>query len=112
MCEEALASRLWPWQSVDGGEDNMDSEDEEEEGPSQFNTLNYGNFLEVSTDKLSVRYVGDGAHDNDVGAIQANRPVPSQKLVFYYEVEVQDGGAMNKIGIGFSDKGFKHSRQP
>eukprot|EP00242_Pyramimonas_sp_CCMP2087_P016646 CAMPEP_0198207392 /NCGR_PEP_ID=MMETSP1445-20131203/10846_1 /TAXON_ID=36898 /ORGANISM="Pyramimonas sp., Strain CCMP2087" /LENGTH=406 /DNA_ID=CAMNT_0043880401 /DNA_START=223 /DNA_END=1439 /DNA_ORIENTATION=+ len=109
---KSLASSLWPWDSVGAENNKVDLDDEEEEAPTELNTLNFGNFLEVSTDKLSVRYVGEGAHSNDVGSIQANRPAPSQQLVFYYEVEVKDGGERGKIGVGFSDKTFKHSRQP
>jgi len=84
----------------------------EERVPTELNTLNYGNFLKVSTDKRSIRYVGDGAHGNDVGAIQSNHPVPSQCLIYYFEVEIKDGGQRQCVGVGFSDPGFKLSRQP
>lgn len=43
---------------------------EAEPWPSELNTLDYGKFLQVSTDKRTVRYTGDGMHNNDVGAIQ------------------------------------------
>jgi hypothetical protein len=43
---------------------------EAEPWPSELNTLDFGKFLQVSTDKRTVRYTGDGMHNNDVGAIQ------------------------------------------
>lgn len=80
--------------------------------PTEFNTGNHGPGLEVGKDKLSVRYVGDGRHDNDVGSIQANRPVPNQQLVYYFELTVIDSGELGRIAIGYTDKNFKVTRQP
>mmetsp|Transcript_5724 Transcript_5724/g.14243 ORF Transcript_5724/g.14243 Transcript_5724/m.14243 type:complete len:478 (-) Transcript_5724:162-1595(-) len=83
-----------------------------EPSPSQLNTANYGNFLKVSKDKLSVQYVGKGSHSNDVGAIQADLPVPSDVLIYYYEVTVKDAGERGVIAVGFADVHFRLSRQP
>ncbi|QDZ21211.1 SPRY domain-containing protein [Chloropicon primus] len=83
-----------------------------EPSPSQLNTANYGNFLKVSKDKLSVQYIGKGSHSNDVGAIQADSPVPSDVLVYYYEVHVRDAGERGVIAVGFADFHFRLSRQP
>jgi hypothetical protein len=83
-----------------------------EPAPTQLNTANYGNFLKVSKDKLSVTYTGKGAHSNDVGAIQADSPVPSDVLVYYFEVSVLDSGERGVIAIGFADCHFRLSRQP
>ena len=66
----------------------------------------------MSKDKLSVQYVGKGSHSNDVGAIQADRPVPSDVLVYYYEVHVRDAGERGVIAVGFADLHFRLSRQP
>jgi hypothetical protein len=59
-----------------------------------------------------LRYVGDGRHANDVGSIQANQPVPCALLVYYFELTVLDVGEAGRIGLGFSDKHFKLTRQP
>jgi hypothetical protein len=67
---------------------------------------------QVSKDKLSARYTGNAAHNNDVGSIQANRPVPRQSLVYYYEVLIKDRGDRACIGIGYADQDFKLGRQP
>eukprot|EP00878_Enallax_costatus_P006903 GHUV01007233.1.p1 GENE.GHUV01007233.1~~GHUV01007233.1.p1 ORF type:complete len:241 (+),score=55.60 GHUV01007233.1:288-1010(+) len=82
------------------------------EEPTEFNTSNHGPSLEIGKDKLSIRYVGEGRHGNDVGGIQANRPVPTQQLIYYFELTVLDQGEAGRIGLGFSDKSFKVTRQP
>ena len=66
----------------------------------------------MTKNKLSVRYTGDGQHNNDVGAIQGNRPVPRQRAVYYYEVSVDDAGDRGLIGVGFADRNFRLQRQP
>jgi len=105
-----MLDNIWvPFRSDEGGHE---SENEAEEEPTQLNTLNYGNFLVVSNDKLRVRYTGIGQHNHDVGAIQSDLPAPSNRSVYYYEVEVKDAGNHGKIAVGFADKTFKLSRQP
>ena len=80
--------------------------------PRELNTRNCGPFLAVAPDKLSARYDGNGAHGNDVGAAQADVPVPDDVAVFYFELRVASAGARGCIGIGFTDRDFKTSRQP
>uniref|UniRef100_A0A383VPB8 B30.2/SPRY domain-containing protein n=1 Tax=Tetradesmus obliquus TaxID=3088 RepID=A0A383VPB8_TETOB len=80
--------------------------------PDAFNTAQHGPGLEIGKDKLSIRYVGDGRHDNDVGSIQGNRPVPTQQLLYYFELTVVDQGELGRIAIGFTEKSFKLTRQP
>lgn len=80
--------------------------------PTEFNTSSHGPGLEICKEKLTLRYVGESRHSNDVGAIQANRPVPQHVLVYYFELTVLDKGEQGKIAIGFSDRTFKVTRQP
>eukprot|EP00894_Picocystis_sp_ML_P001856 jgi/Pico_ML_1/52373/g3085.t1 len=80
--------------------------------PSELNTKNTGSFLEISRDKCTVRYTGHGSHDNDVGSVQADVGVPSNVPVYYFETKVVDGGEKCCVGIGFTDKKFKVTRQP
>lgn len=68
--------------------------------------------VQVEKDKLTVKYTGQGQHNNDVGAIQGNRPVPRKRRVYYYEVGVLDAGDRGLIGVGFADKNFKMGKQP
>ncbi|KAK3254437.1 hypothetical protein CYMTET_36345 [Cymbomonas tetramitiformis] len=103
-------SETWPWEVTE------DKQEEPEPVPYELNTTKCGNFLFVGKDKLSVTYnnsvTTSGAHNNDVGAIQANNPVPNSRWIYYFEVEIKDKGADGKIAIGFSDADFKLSRQP
>jgi len=71
----------------ESGEKEESSEGEgegEEEGeeaelvPTELNPQRCGSFLHVEPDKLKVEYTGDGKHENDVGAIQANHPAPTR----------------------------------
>lgn len=99
------------------GEDELNFRHPSEEGPegsfpTELNTKNTGSFLEISRDKRTVRYTGQGSHDNDVGSVQANFGVPSNLSVYYYETKILDGGAKCCVGIGFADKKFKVTRQP
>ncbi|KAJ6952475.1 ran-binding protein M [Populus alba x Populus x berolinensis] len=86
---------------------------ETEPEPKELNTLNSsGGFLVVSTDKLSVKYPSVNLHGHDVGVIQADKPVPDKRLVYYFEIFVKNAGAKGQIAIGFTNQGFKMRRQP
>ena len=80
--------------------------------PTELNTKTYGNFLKVSPTKHVVSYVGIGRHANDVGAIQSDYPVPTNQLIYYFELKVLDAGRSGCIAIGFTDSLAKLSRQP
>jgi hypothetical protein len=43
---------------------------------------------------------------------QSDRPVPSKQLLFYFEATVLDQGELGKIGVGFTPKDVKLTRQP
>ncbi|KAL5559357.1 hypothetical protein UlMin_035568 [Ulmus minor] len=90
----------------------MDEDDDEEE-PTELNTINSsGGFLVVSPDKLSVKYTNVHLHGHDVGVVQANKPAPVKRLVFYFEIFVKDAGTKGQIAIGFTRENFKMRRQP
>ena len=59
-----------------------------------------------------MRYTGQGAHNNDVGAIQGDHPAPRHRRVYYYEMQVNEAGERGLIGLGFADKAFKMGKQP
>ncbi|CAK7344863.1 unnamed protein product [Dovyalis caffra] len=81
--------------------------------PKELNTVNSsGGFLVVSTDKLSVKYTGVNLHGHDVGVIQADRPAPDKRFVYYFEIYVKNAGAKGQIAIGFTNQSFKMRRQP
>ena len=66
----------------------------------------------MDRNKLVVKYVGPGKHNNDVGSIQGNQPVPRSQVVYYYELLVKDKGLKGEIFLGFADKHFKMGRAP
>ncbi|KDP42396.1 hypothetical protein JCGZ_02453 [Jatropha curcas] len=91
----------------------MMEEDDREDEPTELNTINSsGGFLLMSTDKLSVKYTSVNLHGHDVGAVQANRPAPVKRLVYYFEIYVKNAGAKGQIAIGFTNESFKMRRQP
>lgn len=88
-------------------------EEEEEEAPAELNTINSsGGFLVVSPDKLSVKYTNVNLHGHDVGVVQANKPAPVRRLVYYFEIYVKDAGTKGQVAIGFTNENFKMRRQP
>ncbi|KAL9342356.1 hypothetical protein Peur_065681 [Populus x canadensis] len=81
--------------------------------PTELNTVKgSGGFLVVSIDKLSVKYTSVNLHGHDVGVIQADRPAPEKRLVYYFEIYVKNAGDKGQIAIGFSNHTFKMRRQP
>lgn len=80
--------------------------------PTQLNTASHGPGLEIFCDKLTVHYKGEGRHATDVGSIQANRPVPLRRSLYYFEVTVLERGEIGRIAVGFTDKSFKLNKQP
>ncbi|KAJ0085139.1 hypothetical protein Patl1_07189 [Pistacia atlantica] len=91
----------------------MGVEEEDEEAPTELNTINSsGGFRVVSPDKLSVKYTSVNLHGHDVGVVQANKPAPVKRLVYYFEIFVKDAGAKGQVAIGFTNDSFKMCRQP
>lgn len=81
--------------------------------PSELNTINSsGLFSVVSTDKLSVKYLGSHHHGHDVGVVQADRPAPTRRAVYYFEMAVRNAGYKGQTSIGFTSESFKMRRQP
>ncbi|RRT65487.1 hypothetical protein B296_00029701 [Ensete ventricosum] len=81
--------------------------------PSHLNTINSsGLFQIVSTDKMSVQYVGTPQHGHDVGVVQADCPAPTRRLVYYFEMTVKNAGQKGQVAIGFTMQHFKMRRQP
>ncbi len=94
-------------------EENMEEDMGDEEAPTELNTINSsGGFLVVSTDKLSVKYTSVNLHGHDVGVVQASKPAPVKRLVYYFEIFVKDAGTKGQIAIGFTTDTFKMRRQP
>ncbi|TNY17288.1 competence/damage-inducible protein CinA [Rhodotorula diobovata] len=70
-------------------------------------------LLELTSDGLGVSFAGSAKYgDRDAAAVRANRPVPPQAGVYYYEVQVLDKGVSGYIGIGLSDRSVPLGRLP
>ncbi|GAA5901729.1 hypothetical protein JCM8208_003570 [Rhodotorula glutinis] len=70
-------------------------------------------LLELTSDGLGVSFAGSAKYgDRDAAAVRANRPVPPQAGVYYYEVQVLDRGLSGYIGIGLSDRTVPLGRLP
>ncbi|KAI8595216.1 hypothetical protein EDD21DRAFT_391787 [Dissophora ornata] len=66
--------------------------------PSRWSSVDKNEKTELSEDDLQVHYTGQS--DGDASAIRANRPIPPQCGVYYYEVFVKSKGEKGYIGIG------------
>lgn len=80
--------------------------------PWMLNASQHGPGLEVGPGQLDARYLGDGRHANDVGAVQAARPAPTDVELFYFEVTVVDQGELGRVAVGLTPKDANLSRQP
>ncbi|CAD7950055.1 unnamed protein product [Amoebophrya sp. A120] len=85
--------------------------DAPEPEPSAVNTENHFSFVQVQNDRLTVEYIGKGSH-SDVGSVQANRCCPTNRLLYYFEVEILALGERGSIGVGLSGSDFLLNRQP
>ena len=56
-------------------------------------------LLDLTSDALGVSFAGSAKNgDRDAAAVRANRPVPSQAAVYYFEVKILDKGVSGYIG--------------
>lgn len=89
--------------------------EDEEAVPNELDTFHSsGMFSIVLPDKLTVKYPNTQLHGHDVGVVQANKPAPVKRLVYYFEMFVKNAGVKGQIAIGFTTEGFKGKmrRQP
>mmetsp|Transcript_18822 Transcript_18822/g.52489 ORF Transcript_18822/g.52489 Transcript_18822/m.52489 type:complete len:547 (-) Transcript_18822:205-1845(-) len=61
---------------------------------------------------LKVRYVGPGQQDSDAALILADRPVPRDRPLYCFEVEILNKGAEGFIGIGLAKRGITSNCLP
>ncbi|CAG8563041.1 18890_t:CDS:2, partial [Racocetra persica] len=77
------------------------------ESPTAWNVSDLSSHLNVNG--LEVNYVGPGKKWVDSAMIKTNNPIPQCELyVFYFEVNIINGGENGIIGIGFCTKDSKN----
>ncbi|GAA5906900.1 uncharacterized protein JCM6883_005723 [Sporobolomyces salmoneus] len=70
-------------------------------------------LLELTTDGLVASFAGSAKYgDRDAAAVRANRPIPTETGMYYFEVEVLNKGLSGYIGVGLSHRSVSLSRLP
>ncbi|KAI5477184.1 Ran-binding protein [Pseudohyphozyma bogoriensis] len=70
-------------------------------------------LIDVSTDALGCSFGGSAKYgDRDAAAVRANRPIPPQTGIYYFEVHIVNAGAKGFIGVGVSHRSVPLSRLP
>ncbi|KAM0790579.1 hypothetical protein ACM66B_004446 [Microbotryomycetes sp. NB124-2] len=81
--------------------------------PTCWNEHDRCALLELSSDRLNLMFAGSAKYgDRDAAAVRADRPIPPQCGVYYFEVEIVDKGLSGYIGVGFSHPTVSLSRLP
>ncbi|KAG0361728.1 hypothetical protein BG005_007434 [Podila minutissima] len=80
--------------------------------PSRWSTVDKTEKTELLEDDLLVHYTGPGKADSDASAIRANRPIPPQCGIYYYEVFIKSKGQQGYIGVGVCNSGVALDRLP
>ncbi|TKA55790.1 hypothetical protein B0A53_02928 [Rhodotorula sp. CCFEE 5036] len=81
--------------------------------PTAWNPDDRCALLDLTSDALGVSFAGSAKNgDRDAAAVRANRPVPSQAAVYYFEIKILDKGVSGYIGIGLCHKTVSLSRLP
>ncbi|KAF9572656.1 hypothetical protein EC968_009556 [Mortierella alpina] len=80
--------------------------------PSRWSSVEKTEKTMLFEDDLEVHYTGPGKADSDASAIRANRPIPPQCGVYYYEVFIKSKGQQGYIGIGVCNSSVVLERLP
>ncbi|KAF8254070.1 SPRY-domain-containing protein [Wilcoxina mikolae CBS 423.85] len=81
--------------------------------PSRWNENDKSPSVELLGNGLEVRFVGPAkVSESDAAAVRADRPMPPQCGLFYYEATIVSGGKEGLIGIGFCTEKVSLSKLP
>ncbi|KAG0254435.1 hypothetical protein DFQ27_006838 [Actinomortierella ambigua] len=80
--------------------------------PSRWSCTDKLDQMELAEDDLQVKYVGEGEEDTDAAAIRANRPIPPQCGIYYFEVYIKNKGRHGYIGVGVCNSTVNLARLP
>ncbi|KAL3641428.1 hypothetical protein CASFOL_016396 [Castilleja foliolosa] len=86
--------------------------EEREESPTELDaTSSFGAVVMVGLDKLSLSYQAASSNGIEIGMVQANRPAPMKRLLYYFEIHVKNPGTMGCM-IGFTTQNPRIPLQP
>ncbi|CAG8462396.1 6027_t:CDS:2 [Dentiscutata heterogama] len=74
--------------------------------PTCWNVDDCSQDLKVDDNLLSVRYNGNRI----AAAVRANHPIPEETGIYYFEVDILDGGNGDLISIGIATPDFPLAR--
>lgn len=81
--------------------------------PSRLNEDDKSPSIELSCSGTEAGFVGASkVNDSEAAAIRADKPMPAQCGVFYYETTIISGGKEGSIGIGFCTKKVSLNKLP
>ncbi|KZF24307.1 SPRY domain-containing protein [Xylona heveae TC161] len=80
--------------------------------PSKWNDNDKFAGLELQADRLEVRFTGPSKSHDEAAAVRADRPMPPECGIYYYEVTVISKGKEGLIGVGFSGPNVSLNRLP
>ncbi|GJJ71317.1 Ran-binding protein 9/10 [Entomortierella parvispora] len=80
--------------------------------PSRWSSTDKTDKTDLLEDDLQVFYTGPGKEDRDASAIRANRSIPPQCGVYYYEVHIKSKGQSGYIGVGVCNSTVALDRLP
>ncbi|KAF9171622.1 hypothetical protein BGX20_007263 [Mortierella sp. AD010] len=83
--------------------------------PTRWSNVAKTDKTDLSEDDLQVHYTGKSRgeiHDTDASSIRANRHIPPQCGVYYYEVLIKSKGQQGYIGIGVCNATVALDRLP
>ncbi|KAL7276432.1 hypothetical protein RUND412_000571 [Rhizina undulata] len=81
--------------------------------PTRWNEVDKCSVIELLSNGMEVKFVGpQKGSDNDAAAVRADKPMPPQCGLFYYEITVVSKGKEGLIGIGFCTQKVSLNRLP
>ncbi|XP_073146055.1 ran-binding protein M homolog [Henckelia pumila] len=106
MSEQLTASyflRAWHDASRSSKPDDGAQSTDGESSPKALDTQKGSRgFALIGPDRLSASYPHVSKHMHDVGIVQADRPAPRKRLVYYFEVFVKNSGSPARVSVGFT----------
>ncbi|EGD80998.1 hypothetical protein PTSG_10942 [Salpingoeca rosetta] len=89
----------------------MDSRADESDLPSRLNAKDRSLLLEVSL-KYRVKYVGSPSAEGDEATVRADKPIPVESSVYYFEATVHTRGEPGRMCVGFVPAGSSLGKLP